>query len=373
MQSIGILGGGQLGQMFIQECINLNVQAHVLDPDPEAPCSLIASSFTVGNLTDFDTVYNFGKQHKLLTIEIENVNVQALHKLQQEGVEIYPQPEIIEMVQDKGLQKMFLQHNKIPTSAFKLVDTELEVITEIQKFPVVQKLRKGGYDGRGVHVIRHKKDLDHLLSGSSVLEVFVPFEREISVIVARNKKGQVKSFPVVDMEFNSKANLVEFLYSPSQLSKKTQQKAVHIAETISKKLKIVGVLAVEMFVTKKGEIFVNEMAPRPHNSGHHSIEGNYTSQYAQHLRAILGLPLGDTSTTTAAVMVNLLGEPGFEGPANYRNLDKVLSMPGNYVHLYGKKNTRAFRKMGHVTVVHKNLKGAMAQARKVKKLLKITT
>lgn len=373
MKSVGILGGGQLGQMFIQECINLNVQAHVLDPDAEAPCSQIAASFTVGSLTDYDTVYRFGKQFKLVTIEIENVNVQALYKLQQEGVEVYPQPEIIEMVQDKGLQKTFLQKNKIPTSVFSLSEDENGLKLKVTGFPMVQKLRKGGYDGRGVHVIRNKNDFDKVLKGPSVLEAYVPFEKEISVIVARNSKGKIKSFPVVDMEFNKSANLVEFLYSPSQLSKKTQQKAIKIAETIIKKLKMVGILAVEMFVTKKGEIFVNEMAPRPHNSGHHSIEGNYTSQYAQHLRAILGLPLGDTSTTTAAVMVNLLGEPGYEGPANYRNLDKVLAMPGNYVHLYGKKNTRGYRKMGHVTVLKQNLKQAMAQARKVKKLLKITT
>lgn len=371
--SVAIVGGGQLGRMLIQECIDLGIDAHVLDPDKNAPCAHIATTFTCGSLTDEKTLYNFGKKHDIITIEIENVNVKALYRLEKEGKKVYPQPHIIEMVQNKGLQKTFLHQHGFPTAPYTLVADWKEIPALVQDFPVVQKVRKGGYDGRGVHILRKKKDLDALLQGPSILETCIPFEREISVMVARSAKGEIKSFPVVDMEFNSKANLVEFLFAPSQLSKSIQKKATRLAEDIIRKLKMVGILAVEMFVTKDGQIFVNEMAPRPHNSGHHTIEANITSQYGQHLRAILGFPLGDTTAIHAAVMVNLLGEPKHDGPAYYRNLDQVLAMPGNYVHIYGKKNTRGFRKMGHVTIVAKTLKAAIAQAKIVQKKLKVVS
>jgi 5-(carboxyamino)imidazole ribonucleotide synthase len=370
-KKIGVLGGGQLGRMLIQEAVNWNLHVSILDPDANAPCKDIATHFVQGKLTDFDTVYEFGKKTDLLTIEIEHVNVEAMEKLESEGVEVYPQPRVLRLIQDKGLQKLFYSENKIPTADYVLVQNKAEIAAHAGGFPFMQKLRKGGYDGKGVTPLKDPAKLDKAFDAPSVLEKFVDFKKEISVIVSRNTKGEVKSYPVVDILFNPEANLVEFLFSPADVPAKVEEEAQRIARAIAEKLEIVGVLAVEMFLTKNDEVLVNEIAPRPHNSGHQTIEGNYTSQYEQHLRAILGFPLGSTAIVEPSVMVNLLGEKGFEGEAKYEGMEAMLAMEGVYVHLYGKMITKPFRKMGHVTVLAKTLGEAMKKAYFVKEKLKV--
>lgn len=368
---LGILGGGQLGRMLIQESINYNITTHVLDPDGEAPCKDLCSKFVKGSLTDYQTVYDFGKQVDLLTIEIEKVNVDALEQLENEGVLVYPQSRVIRLIQDKGVQKQFFKENDIPSAPFRLIQDKAELLAGDFTMPFIQKLRKDGYDGRGVQAISTKEDLDKAFDSVSIIEDWVDFEMEIAVIVARNDKGEVKTFPCVEMDFNPEANLVEFLISPSTLPFDILQTADRLAIKIAEDLKIVGILAVEMFLTKDGEILVNEIAPRPHNSGHQSIEGNYTSQYEQHLRAIFNLPLGDTRSISNAVMINLLGEKGFEGLAEYEGLNEILKIEGVYVHLYGKKITKPFRKMGHVTILDDDREKAIEKAKIVKDTIKV--
>jgi 5-(carboxyamino)imidazole ribonucleotide synthase len=368
---LGVLGGGQLGRMLIQEAIDLNLDVSILDPDPNAPCRDIAHEFQNGSLADFDTVYQFGKKTDLLTIEIEHVNVEALEMLEAEGIPVYPQPWILKMIQDKGLQKQFYSDNGIPTAEYYLVENREEIKEHAHRFPFFQKMRKGGYDGKGVIKLSDPAQLDSAFDVPSVLEKLVDFEKEISVIVARNVKGEIKTFPAVECQFNPEANLVEFLFSPATLKSETEKEAEKIAYTLAEKLGIVGILAVELFVTKDGQVLVNEIAPRPHNSGHQTIEGNYTSQFGQHLRAILGLPLGSSSIVLPSVMINLLGEKGFEGDAVYEGLEQVLLTKGVNIHLYGKKTTKAFRKMGHVTIIDESLESAKEKALWVKKTLKV--
>jgi 5-(carboxyamino)imidazole ribonucleotide synthase len=370
---IGMLGGGQLGRMLLQKAADFSLNIKVLDPDPAAPCRNLTEEFTLGSFNDFDTVYAFGKTTDFLTIEIEHVNVEALMKLKSEGVLVYPQPEVIALVQDKGEQKQFFKKNNIPTSPFRMISDRSELSSAKFPFPFIQKLRKGGYDGKGVMKISSKEDLAIGFDDPSIAEEMIDFSKEISVIVARNEKGECVCYPPVEMEFNPEANLVEFLFSPADINSETGQKAKSIAIDVAEALKITGVLAVEMFLTNSGDILVNEIAPRPHNSGHHTIEANITSQYEQHLRAILGLPLGNTDIIHSAIMVNLLGEKNFDGIAHYENFNEVLGMDGVYIHLYGKKYTRPFRKMGHVTIVGLNIKELKQKAIEVKKLLKVTS
>lgn len=368
---LGILGGGQLGRMLIQEAINYNVNVHVLDPDKNAPCRKLCNHFESGSLGDYDTVYNFGKNLDMITIEIEKVNVEALEALEEEGVIVYPQSRVIRLIQDKGLQKQFFKQNDIPTSAFQFISNKESLKGANLTIPYVQKLRKDGYDGKGVKMIRTEEDLASAFAEPSIIEELVDFEKEIAVIVARNDKGDVKTFPMVEMEFNPEANLVEFLISPSTYAFEIQQKAEELAKKIANDLQIVGLLAVEMFLTKEGEILVNELAPRPHNSGHQTIEGNFTSQFGQHLRAIFNLPLGNTDVRSNAVMINLLGEDGYDGLAKYEGVEEVLEMDGVYIHLYGKKYTKPFRKMGHVCIVNADRELAISNARKVQEILKV--
>ncbi|GEM69847.1 N5-carboxyaminoimidazole ribonucleotide synthase [Sphingobacterium mizutaii NBRC 14946 = DSM 11724] len=368
---LGILGGGQLGRMLIQEAINFNVNIHVLDPDPNAPCKKLCNQFEVGSLADFDTVYNFGKDLDMVTIEIEKVNVDALEALEEEGVMVYPQSRVIRLIQDKGLQKQFFKQNDIPTSAFQFISNKEGLANCQIALPYIQKLRKDGYDGKGVKKISTQADFETAFDAPSIVEELVPFEKEIAVMVARNDKGEMMTFPMVEMEFNPQVNLVEFLISPSTYSFDIQMKAESIAMKIANDLQIVGVLAVEMFLTADGDILVNELAPRPHNSGHQTIEGNYTSQFGQHLRAIFNLPLGNTASRANAIMVNLLGEPGYEGLARYEGIEEALGIEGVYVHLYGKKYTKPFRKMGHVTIVNQDRAIAIENARKVQELIKV--
>lgn len=368
---IGVLGGGQLGRMMIQSAINYNLYICCLDPDGNAPCKSLANEFTKGSLTDYDTVYKFGKDKDIITIEIENVNVEALKALQKEGKKVFPQPEVIEIIKDKGLQKMFYQRNDIPSPDFFLVENKEQIQKYRDFFPFFQKLRTGGYDGKGVVKLGHPNKIDHAFEAPSVLERLVDFDKEISVIVARNESGETKCFPVVECEFNPEANLVEFLFAPANIKKGVEKQAYDIAVKVAEKLGIVGILAVEFFVTKEGKVLVNEVAPRPHNSGHQTIEANYISQFEQHLRAILNLPLGDTSIAKPSVMINLLGEKNYEGPAKYEGLLDAMKYKGVYVHLYGKSNTKPFRKMGHVTIVDDDLNLAKKKAITVKDIIKI--
>jgi 5-(carboxyamino)imidazole ribonucleotide synthase len=368
---LGILGGGQLGRMLIQQAINYNVTVKILDPDREAPCRKLCDEFTVGSLSDYETVYNFGKTVDMLTIEIEKVNVDALEQLEKEGVMVYPQSRIIRLIQDKGLQKQFFKENDIPTADFQIISSPQQLQQSYIPFPYIQKLRRDGYDGKGVYKVLDATYLDKAFKEPSLIEKWIDFEKEIGVIVARNENGEVSTFPLVEMEFNPEANLVEFLISPSTLPFEIHQQAEQIAKKIAESLKIVGLLAVEMFLDKHGKILVNELAPRPHNSGHQTIEGNMVSQFEQHLRAIFNQPLGDTACLNNAIMVNVLGETGYEGPAIYQGIEKVMKVPGVYIHLYGKALTKPFRKMGHVTIVDVDREKAIEKARFVQKTLKV--
>lgn len=366
---LGILGGGQLGRMLIQSGIDFNFNFAVLDPDEHAPCKGLAE-FHQGKLTDFDTVLKFGEQCDIITIEIENVNTQALKELVKKGKKVFPQPDVIELIQDKRIQKSFYKDNNIPTANFVLTENK-EDVARLAKLPVVNKLGKEGYDGRGVQVLRVKEDLQKAFDQPGLLEDLINFEKEISVIVARSEKGEIETFPAVEMVFHPEQNLVEYLFAPAQISEAIAQQAETIAKTVIEKLGMIGLLAVEMFVTKSGEVLVNEVAPRPHNSGHQTIEANVTSQYEQHLRAITGLPLGKTDLLLPSAMVNLLGEPGFSGPARYQGFEDVLQVKGVHVHLYGKAQTKPFRKMGHVTIVDQDIESLKQKANFVKRTLKV--
>jgi 5-(carboxyamino)imidazole ribonucleotide synthase len=369
---IGLLGGGQLGRMLLQEAIDLNIHLHCLDPDKNAPCAKIAHSFTVGSLTDYETVINFGKDKHLISVEIENVNIEALKELEKSGVKVFPQPHILELIQDKGLQKQFYQEHQIPTAPFVLIENKNELL-EKATYPIVHKLRKGGYDGRGVNVLKNQEDAENSFDCPSVLEEKIPFVKELSVIVARNEKGHTKTFPAVECEFNPEANLVEFLFAPAEISSEIEKQAANLAIDVIEKLGMVGLLAVEFFLDDNGNLLVNEIAPRPHNSGHHTIECNVTSQFAQHLRAILNLPLGSTEILQAGAMINLLGEKGFEGKAVYDGLDLALEIEGVYPHIYGKETTKPFRKMGHVTITDSDMEKVKVKAKKVQGLIKVVS
>ncbi len=367
---LGVLGGGQLGRMLIQSGVDLNINFSILDPDADAPCRSLAE-FTCGKLTDFATVLKFGSTCDLITIEIENVNTEALRQLEAEGKKVFPQPEVIELIQDKCKQKKFYKDNDIPTAEFILVKNREEVRKNKSFLPAVSKLGREGYDGRGVQVLRTEKDFDKAFDAPGLLEKLIDFEKEIAIIVARNEGGQIVTYPAVEMVFHPEANLVEYLFAPAQLKKSVTERADAIARKVITDLRMVGLLAVEMFVTKEDDVLVNEIAPRPHNSGHQTIEANITSQYEQHLRAILNLPLGDTSMVMKSAMVNILGEPNYTGLARYEGLNEVLKLAGAHVHLYGKKLTKPFRKMGHVTIVDNDMESLRKKAKFVKDHLKV--
>ena len=361
---LGILGGGQLGRMLIQEAVNFNIYIAVLDPSVNAPCADLANNFVVGNFNDYQTVLDFGKTLDVLTIEIEHVNIEALEELERLGKKVFPTPKALRTIQDKGLQKQFYRANNIPTAPFHLIENAEDALLFKEKGPFMQKLRKGGYDGKGVTPLRTEAEFNAAFDAPSVLEEFVPFVKELAVIVARNERGEIATFPLVEMEFNPEANLVEFIFSPANVNIQIEKNAKNIATDIANKLEHVGLLAIELFLTADGNLLVNEIAPRPHNSGHHTIEACFVSQYGMHLRAILNMPLGSTGLRTPAVMINLLGEKGFEGKARYENIEEVLHTEGAYIHLYGKEDTKPFRKMGHITVCNSNLEEAKENARR---------
>jgi 5-(carboxyamino)imidazole ribonucleotide synthase len=374
---LGIIAGGQLGKMLSLEASNWDVKTYILDMDlhcPAAPCS---TEVIAGDPLNFDDVYQFGQRVDMVTYELEAINTDALKKLVLEGRPVLPEPEALEVIQDKGLQKSFFSDHDIPTSSYTLFSNKNEIEAAITagslSFPFVQKLRKGGYDGRGVSIISSQADLERIFDAPSIVEDLVPIQSEISVIAARNPHGEVKCFPVAEMEFNEQANLVELLVCPSTIDSSIQDEAVAIASHLIDSLKLTGLLAIEMFLDTSNKLWVNEVAPRPHNSGHHTIESIVTSQYEQLLRAILGFPLGSTHTKMPSAMINLLGEPGVEGPVKYEGLSQCMEEEGVKVHLYGKKTTKPFRKMGHITILAPTLEESKAKAKSVKRKLKVTS
>jgi 5-(carboxyamino)imidazole ribonucleotide synthase len=372
---LGILGGGQLGKMMLFDTRKFDIQTYVLDPSAEAPCKIACDKFFKGDLMDFETVYNFGKQVDVLTFEIELVNLAALVKLEEEGLKIYPSPKTLKRIQNKGIQKDFYIDNNIPTASYGRFNNLKSLIVDIldskTKLPFVWKCTEFGYDGNGVKVIRQISDLDELPNVECIAEEMVPFKNELAVIVCRNPSGEIRTYPVVEMEFHPEANQVEYVICPARIDDTVAAKARVIALNVSEKFNHVGLLAVEMFQTEDDEILVNEVAPRPHNSGHYSIEASYTSQFENHIRAILDLPLGNTDSKLAGIMVNLVGEEGYSGNVIYENIDKILGWNGVTPHIYGKKQTRPFRKMGHVTIVNADIKEARRIAEDVKNTLRV--
>ncbi len=370
---LGILGGGQLGKMMLFDTRKFDIQTYVLDPSNEAPCKIACNKFFQGNLMDFDTVYNFGKQVDVLTFEIELVNIDALEKLESEGIKVFPSPKTLRLIQNKGIQKDFYSNNTIPTAAYKRFENLESLKAESQnlKLPFVWKCTEFGYDGMGVKIIRTLSDLDNLPNVECISEEMIPFKNELSVIVCRNVSGEIKTYPVVEMEFHPEANQVEYVICPARIDDKVAEKARAIALNVSEKFNHVGLLAVEMFQTIDDEIIVNEVAPRPHNSGHHTIEASYTSQFENHIRAILDLPLGNTDSKVAGIMVNLVGAEGFSGDVVYENIETIMGWNGVTPHIYGKKETRPFRKMGHVTIVNENMVEARKIAENVKNTIRV--
>lgn len=372
---LGILGGGQLGKMLLTETRKFDIQTLVLEPSEEAPARYSCNAFYKGSLMDYDTVFQFGKMVNLLTIEIENVNLDALDVLESEGLPIFPSPKTLRLIQNKGRQKDFYVGNNIPTSPHQrfvgLNDLRNSLEKDELEFPFVWKCAQFGYDGNGVKIVRSTIDLINLPEVECIAEQMVPFKNELAVIVARSVSGEVKTYPVVEMEFHPEANQVEYVICPARIDEKVAQKATEIALKVSESFNHVGLLAVEMFQTEDDEILVNEVAPRPHNSGHYSIEASYTSQFENHLRAILDLPLGNTDSKVAGIMVNLVGEEGFSGQVIYENIEKIMAIDGVTPHIYGKRETRPFRKMGHVTIVNEDMVEARKVAEEVKNSIRV--
>jgi len=368
---LGVLGGGQLGKMLLSETQKFDIYTVILDGAADAPCSQICNEFHLGSLMDYDTVYNFGKKVDLLTIEIEHVNINALLKLEEEGLEIYPQPAVLQKIQHKGIQKDFFVENNIPTSPHKRFLNKNDLLAENLDFPFVWKSAQFGYDGTGVKVVKNENDLGSLADADCIVEDLIPFKNELAVIVARNKNGELKTYPVVEMEFHPEANQVEYVICPARISDEVTEKARKTALKVAESFEHIGLLAIEMFQTNNDEILVNEVAPRTHNSGHYSIEASYTSQFEQHVRSILNLPLGNTDSKVAGIMVNLVGEEGFSGNVVYEGMEDILKMDGVTPHIYGKKETRPFRKMGHVTVVNSDISKARQLAETVKNTIRV--
>ncbi len=372
---LGILGGGQLGKMLLNNTRKFDIYTCVLDASNEAPCKIASNEFHLGDLMDYDAVYNFGKQVDVLTIEIENINVDALEALEKEGVKVFPASKTLRTIQNKATQKLFYTDNNIPTAPFSRFAYTSEIKEAISHggltLPFVWKCAQFGYDGTGVKIVRSLSDLEGLPNVECIAESLIPFKNELAVIVVRNEAGEVKTFPVVEMEFHPEANQVEYVICPARIDNEMVKKANTIALKTSQAFNHVGLLAVEMFQTKDDDILVNEVAPRPHNSGHQTIESSYTSQFEQHIRAILNLPLGQTDSKVGGVMVNLVGEEGYTGNVVYKNIDTIMKMDGVTPHIYGKKQTRPFRKMGHVTIVNKDLSKARQIAEDVKKTIKV--
>jgi len=372
---LGILGGGQLGKMMLYDTRKFDIYTCVLDPSADAPSRLACDEFIIGDLLDYDTVINFGKNVDVLTFEIENVNVDALETLEKQGVKVFPSSKTLRTIQNKATQKLFYRDHDIPTADFSRFAYTSEIDEAVDNgglsYPFVWKSARFGYDGTGVKVVRTISDLADLPNVECITEKLIPFKNELAVIVARNTQGDVKTYPVVEMEFHPEANQVEYVICPARIPDAIAKKAESVALKVAAEFKHVGLLAVEMFQTETDDIIVNEVAPRPHNSGHYSIEASYTSQFEQQIRCILGLPLGNTESKVAGVMVNLVGSENHTGNVVYKNIENILAMDGVTPHIYGKKQTRPFRKMGHVTIVNKDITVARKIAEQVKQTIEV--
>ena len=375
--TLGILGGGQLGKMLLQVTSRLSIKTNILDSNNDSPCKNLCNEFTIGNLMDFDSVYKFGKKCNLVTFEIEHINIEALEKLESEGVPVYPSPSTLKVIQDKSLQKQFFIENKIPTANFwhfKSLEDFLKSSSRKEiTFPCVWKKTRFGYDGYGVEIIKSIDELLKLPDNEFIIEELVPFKKELATTIVRNKSGEIEMFPVVEMDFNKESNQVEYVICPAQIKKELIDLSKEIALKVSESFKHVGLLAIEMFLTEDNKILVNEVAPRPHNSAHYSIEACENSQFQQHINSILNLNLGNSKTNINAIMVNLVGEKGYQGPVFYEGIDSVLKFENVSIHIYGKSETKPNRKMGHATIIDKDLKNGLNKARSVKNLIKIKT
>ena len=375
--TLGILGGGQLGKMLLQVTSKLNIKTNILDPSPNSPCKNLCNEFQSGNLMDFNSVYKFGKKCDLVTYEIEHVNIEALEKLESNGIKVFPSSKTLKIIQDKNLQKQFFIKNKIPTANFwhfkSFKDFKNSTNKNEIKFPCVWKKTKFGYDGFGVEILNSLNDLKRLPESEFIIEEFVPFKKEIATTIARNKSGQIEVFPIVEMMFNKISNQVEYVICPAQINDDIKAKAKEIALEVSKSFEQIGLLAVEMFLTNDNKILVNEVAPRPHNSAHYSIEACTNSQFDQHIKSILDLPLGCSKSNMFAIMVNLVGEKGFSGPARYNGIKEAMEYDNVSVHLYGKTETKPNRKMGHATILDTSLKNGLSISKSIKKIIKIKT
>ena len=374
---IGILGGGQLGKMTLEVSNKWGIKIYILDPDEDCPSKSLCNEFFQGDLMDFDTVYNFGQKVDVITIEIENINVDALEKLKKENKIVYPQPEILKIIQDKSLQKEFYLKNNIPSTPFITCNSKQEIKKFISNgdrtYPFIWKSSKMGYDGYGVKLIEDNNSIEEVPDKHCIIEDKAEIEKELSVMVVSMPSGQLINYPAVEMEFNNRSNQVEYIISPARISQEIKEKAENIALRVSKLFGNVGLLAVEMFLTSDGDILVNEVAPRPHNSYHFSIEGSETSQFEQLIRSILDLPVGKTNIINNSVMVNLVGEDNTKGPVVYKNMDQIIGIKGVNSHIYGKKETRPNRKMGHITVTNSNIEEAIKIAKEIKTTVKVTS
>lgn len=372
---IGILGGGQLGKMLAIEAANWHLPIYILDQDQQFPAVPYATFFQAGDFKNFDDVVQFGKKVDILTIEIEQINVDALFYLENEGVKVYPKPSTVKVIQDKGLQKMFYQERDIPTAGFQLFNDGKEIKEALKSkqitFPFVQKSRKDGYDGKGVLVVSNESDVINLLDCPSIIEERINIKTEISILVARSASGELIHYEPVEQHFNQEANLVSFLICPAELDKGILSKMNEIASLIAIDLDLVGLLAIEFFLDENDDIFVNEVAPRPHNSGHHTQNSCETSQFEQHLRAILDLPLGSTRQHSIGAMVNIVGEPGYAGKTKYVGIEECMKIEGAHLHLYGKTETRPFRKMGHINIADKDRKKVLENIERIKSTLRV--
>ena len=375
--TLGILGGGQLGKMLLHVTSKLSIKTNILDPSPNSPCKNICNEFQTGNLMDFNSVYKFGKKCDLVTYEIEHVNIEALEKLESDGIKVFPSSKTLKIIQDKNLQKKFFIKNEIPTAKFwhfkSIKDYNNSNVKNDIKFPCVWKKTKFGYDGFGVEIINSYNDLKKLPESEFIIEELIPFKKELATTIARNKSGQIEIFPIVEMMFNKKSNQVEYVVCPAQINDDIKSKAKEIALNVSKSFKQIGLLAVEMFLTNDNKILVNEVAPRPHNSAHYSIEACTNSQFEQHIKSILDLPLGCSKSNIYAIMVNLVGEKGFSGPVVYSGIKEAMQYDNVSVHLYGKSETKPNRKMGHATILDTSLKNGLSRAKSIKKIIKIKT
>ncbi len=370
-QKVGILGGGQLGMLLVQKAMELPITVKVLDPNPEASVANFVHDFIVGDLLDYETVLNFGQDCDIITFEIETVNTEALLQLKSQGKQVHPDPEVLKTIQDKGLQREFLEKHGFPQTKYQLLDEDA-VKNYTGPFPIVQKLRTGGYDGKGVQIIKSTEDKNKILPGTSVFEELVEIQSELSILAARNPNGEIAVFPPIELIFHPEANLVDTLIAPARIADNQTTKAIELTKKLAEKLNIVGVFAVEMFIDKNSEVLINEISPRPHNSGHHTVFANVCSQYEQHLRAILNLPLGSTELLTPAVLINLLGDKNANGKTDYQGLVEAYKIPEAKLVFYGKSTVKPYRKMGHAVLIDKTIDQALKKADILRKTLTIT-